>query len=1014
MSSVAKGGGRKSGRTARKFASSQSSPPTIVRYFELREEYKRRYRDRKLVVVMQVGNFFRIQGAEDCGDSLEELMELSDLLRLQTFYQDNRRTPEIPSKTNPRMIGYPTAKPDDYFRKMVYSGGYWVVVVEETEAPAVANSGSRREVTRILSPATLPSSSSATSEDDSIVSSAVLVVCEATCSTILGTRALAMVALELVSGENRYYTRETRSASTAGGRHVLAEDLERWIHTVAPRQIVSYVHVGRGANSVLSPTEPLIPRTTTKIRVRGTDVDILHFQNDPRLDRQEYQEQLFHQYLPTSTSAASEGDSILSRVDGLGLSELSWVRLAYAVLLTHLYEMDRAVLYNMRAPVPGDGEHSMRLAKNAIKELHVSQIAGNLIRCQTSIGTRMLAERLACPSTDPEEISSRLDYIDACSDCSSTVALRPFDRMEMAVQRMIMGKARFPRDAIVLIDCLRGLVAFPHSEDPKLKSCSRFRPFDCGDILAEVLDIFDEEGLLAQDPVCVFKDRLVDEQRAFSEIRDASFFFLDKLRNCVGRDHVSFEERSADGHVWSGPKGRLPSSLGSRAWSFRYPGSDRTFHWGSPHVKVRVVGGSTQIFVHSALSFAYGQQRTQLLGRILSSFKDEMRAIAVRHRSKIFAWLHALADLDVASAAHRYASKSKHVRPVVDGGSGVKRSSGRLTAEGLRHPIVEHNNRLNAAYVPNDFELSDERQGLMLYGINSSGKSCAMRSIGLAVIMAQAGLRVAANHFKIAPFRTIMTRICGGDDLLGGKSSYAMEMIECLPIAEQADSGTLVLGDEIAHSTDIASGTALVGALMDLMIERGCKFVLATHMRALFQLAEESGIVDRLQFRHFHVEEVQGGGQRGNGESSVALVFSRDLREGMGPASYGLDVAEHLGIPPNVILSARRKLKKLHDTPDSLIRVSRYNPYKIYTPICTTPGCDRPMCEEDHVVGQCNADDNGFLPGSGTLHKHHSSNLQGLCHQCHRDKTTAEQQQRMQQRNTSGAKTGIRQYFSKK
>ncbi|MFN9955062.1 MAG: MutS-related protein, partial [bacterium] len=120
----------------------------------------------------------------------------------------------------------------------------------------------------------------------------------------------------------------------------------------------------------------------------------------------------------------------------------------------------------------------------------------------------------------------------------------------------------------------------------------------------------------------------------------------------------------------------------------------------------------------------------------------------------------------------------------------------------LRHPIIE---RLitNVEYIGNDISLN--QNGILLYGINASGKSSLMKALGLAIIMVQSGMYVPATSFEFSPYHHIFTRICGNDDIYRGMSSFVVEMSELRNILQRADERSLVIGDEICCGTEAIS-----------------------------------------------------------------------------------------------------------------------------------------------------------------------------------------------------------------
>jgi DNA mismatch repair protein MutS len=103
-----------------------------------------------------------------------------------------------------------------------------------------------------------------------------------------------------------------------------------------------------------------------------------------------------------------------------------------------------------------------------------------------------------------------------------------------------------------------------------------------------------------------------------------------------------------------------------------------------------------------------------------------------------------------------------------------------IKAENLRHPIVER--LIDYEYVPHSIELgnnlTNNLKGILIYGLNSSGKSVLMKAVGLSVIMAQCAMYVPAKSFELKPYSSIYTRITGNDNLFKGLSSFTLEMVE--------------------------------------------------------------------------------------------------------------------------------------------------------------------------------------------------------------------------------------------
>jgi DNA mismatch repair protein MutS len=380
---------------------------------------------------------------------------------------------------------------------------------------------------------------------------------------------------------------------------------------------------------------------------------------------------------------------------------------------------------------------------------------------------------------------------------------------------------------------------------------------------------------------------------------------------------------------------------------------------------------------YSVSHFMISEDYPALLAELKELQSEELKKFGKQLYEKWKTVLEKLAynvgKLDAAIATLKMTEKHGLIEPTF-----VEGSRAFYQAENLRHPLME-STLTNELYVPNDFEGGTEKTtGMALYGVNSCGKSSGMRSIGTAVVMAQAGFGVAATAFHLCPFRNIMCRILGGNskDQLR-LSSFAIEVSEMKPIFNRANSQTLVLGDEIAHATEISSGTCIVATLLDHLVKHKIPFVVATHMRAIPELIEDE-TESKTNFSHFRVDIDRAG---------TKVIFNRKLQQGLGPQTYGISMAEYMGLPPAVCLIAREKLAKLENQPDSLIRNRcRYNHEKLMSPVCEYRGCTKSSEEHDHSYPREISTHNSEFSHVAN----HAANFQALCHEHHVLKTNAE------------------------
>jgi DNA mismatch repair protein MutS len=252
--------------------------------------------------------------------------------------------------------------------------------------------------------------------------------------------------------------------------------------------------------------------------------------------------------------------------------------------------------------------------------------------------------------------------------------------------------------------------------------------------------------------------------------------------------------------------------------------------------------------------------------------------------------------LDLSLSLARTALKQGWTQPTL-----VESTSSSVKIENLRHPLIEAQ-KTQSKYVTHNISLGAETEnGWLLYGMNASGKSSLMKAIGLAVLLAQIGSYVPATSMTISPFYKIATRILNQDNLWAGLSSFAVEMSELREIFQVADNNTLVLGDELCSGTESVSATAIVAAGVEWLHKAGSKFVLATHLHDLTKLQRIISL-SSLKIMHLHVEYDR---------VNDILVYHRDLKPGHGSSMYGLEVANALHLPADMIEAAFSIRKEL-------------------------------------------------------------------------------------------------------
>jgi DNA mismatch repair protein MutS len=422
---------------------------------------------------------------------------------------------------------------------------------------------------------------------------------------------------------------------------------------------------------------------------------------------------------------------------------------------------------------------------------------------------------------------------------------------------------------------------------------------------------------------------------------------------------------------------KLPA--GSRVIHIKIPDSDRMYAFDTSALTYPAASGSNNT-IHS-------QQIYELCASVVSlrvKISDMVSILYYQFIGSLHEYYHDFENMvtfvsavDMIQNRCYVARKYRYCRPEIAAAEAAEAASF-VRAAGLRHCLIERINE-DECYVTNHLELGCGVDGMLLYGTNAVGKTSLIRAIGVAVIMAQAGFYVPASGFVYRPYRAIMTRILGNDNLFKGLSTFVVEMSELRVILRMADQCTLVLGDELCSGTEIDSAISIFVAGLQHLYHAGASFIFATHLHEIAGYSEIREMAPRLRLAHMRVFY---------DKSRDTLVYDRKLQEGAGESMYGLEVCKSLHLPCDFLENANQIRVKYRGvttkTPTASIlddaTPSRYNAAKLRR-LCEL--CEKARgTEVHHLQHQESADADQFI---GHVHKNHPANLASICEDCHRE-----------------------------
>ena len=271
----------------------------------------------------------------------------------------------------------------------------------------------------------------------------------------------------------------------------------------------------------------------------------------------------------------------------------------------------------------------------------------------------------------------------------------------------------------------------------------------------------------------------------------------------------------------------------------------------------------------------------------------EVRSKIAEHTQYLLQTAKEIAYADVTSALSHAAILYGWTKPLVDNSKNFIVKSG-------RHPVVELH-LPSGEFVPNDIELSSEKDGSLPYfglitGPNMAGKSTYLRQNALIALLAQIGSFVPAKEAHLGIVDRIFCRVGASDNLARGESTFLVEMTETAYILRTATEKSFVIMDEVGRGTSTEDGLSIAWAVSEYLLNAlKCKTLFATHYHELTRLNHPA-----LRLLCMEVSE-----------ENDKITFLRKIKIGASENSYGIHVASLAGVPQSVIRRANEILNNL-------------------------------------------------------------------------------------------------------
>ena len=950
-------------------------------YFNIHNFYSKIYGS-KTIILMQVGSFHECYATDNEGLDLFILSEKLDII----VTKKNKNKPL--SRSNPRMMGFPIYVIDDFTEKLV-NFGYTVVIIDQTTDPP----NPKREVTGIYSPTTFLQKNTNYSTTKS--TNLICLVLDALKTKSLKQNqspilCIGLSAYDLTTGDGCVY----ETVSTNHDPMYALDDAIRFLESYPPCEVIfdctknftEYIEQKKNINNMT------LNDIISYLGLSEEEHQMYKIQNITTLSNIKYQ--------TTLLESIYNHQSNLSCIEDLGLNFYNLARLSLVALLDYTRNHQQMLLQRLKKPLYFSSKTKLFLGNKALDQLDViphptkPKTLFNIINfTRTVLGKRFLKNSISNPLIDTDEINYRYNIIsqilehDLHKDISDN--LIDISDLHKLNRRMELGNIH-PMELFNIYISMAQIIK-------TINSIKKYKK------LYQDLDYKKEHIDNINNFIKYIDDTFVTDyimelnflnykEESFNFIKSNKYPRLIELEENIklGENFMDYLIKELEKVIENNSEKRFMKK-DNKLITLKY--NDRDGHYlmvTQRRCKVLVESlkkqksikiGKTEIkfddleFIDmprstytkiyckemKTISNNVTELKCMLAKEIKEVFYLEIKDIVNNYIENLNYFVNKIGFLDFINSGALCSYKLGYCRPKI-----IEADKSFFNVENMRHPIVEIINQ-NVEYHPHTLSIGKDLNGILLYGINSSGKSTLMKAIGLNIILAQIGYFVTATKFEYFPYTNLFTRICGNDNIFRGMSSFMVEMVELMAILKRNNNRTLVLGDEICRGTEEKSANIIVAYMLETLSQSNTSFITATH---LHMIADLPSVVNLEKVKPMHLKvEYDDINQR--------LVYSRELKEGQGEKYYGVQVAKYL--MKNDHFNTRTKEIE-NEYEDISIKQSNYNKnnWMIECYFCHA----KKELETHHINFQKDCLNNMVID-KPHIKKNSNYNLVTLCRKCH-------------------------------
>jgi DNA mismatch repair protein MutS len=934
-------------------------------YFDVHCDYIKKYGP-KTLILMEVGSFYEAYATDTMGC---DMITISRILNINYTKKDKKKPID---RKNPYLLGFPSPALSKFLRLLI-NEEYTVVRMNQFGP----KNAMIRKVTQIYSPGTYVDDS-LTNESNNILS---IFIEELKNGTEI-EYCIGLSIIDLSTGECSLY--ETYS-NTNDSKFPL-DELTRIINSYKPSEVI----INRLGTTLTK--ENLLAYLELYKNIHYCD-------NIPKI-------KFSKTYINNFLSKIYKDHGNTSVLDYLNISLLGYATASFIFALEFAFEHNEVLIESMCKPVILQNDNNLILGNNAIFQLNVTQgdshegqenknsLYDIINQTSTFVGKRFLKKELINPIVSPVELTKRYNFIDNLITDNVYITIETHLKNICDIERL--GR-KLSLKKLNPYEFANFYASYEHIIEmigyiKTNKKISGLLPTKkiLTDLNSFIVDVKKELNIeemkkynLDDIKTNIFIKGTHPEIDKFQEQIDGNVTNINEIATVISSKFENTKHQSMkvmsnekEGYHFQITKAKLTQfetiiEKGVTVNSKLYTKDMFKFKTLGSVVKVYFSGIST--FNNTEVSDIQEKLTLLIRTKCIESY-DKMY---MKYKFLFGTIVNFIARIDFYKSGAKVAKLYNYCKPLVK-----TQENSFVSCTGLRHPIIERI-RTNVEYVPHDIELGLKvLNGMLIYGLNSSGKSSLMKSIGLSVILAQIGYYVPAKTYSYSPYKSLFARITGNDNIFKGLSSFALEMTELKAILNRTGPNTLVIGDEVCRGTEHISGNAIVASSIIKLASTKCSFIFATH---LHEIASMTRIKELKNVKAYHLTVEYD-------EKKDTLVYDRILKEGSGEPIYGYIVAKYIIQDLDFMKNVQDIKNELLNKPNVVIydKKSKYNSEVLMTAcqVCKksysnkTVGKNVGHLDTHHINFQSECK-NGFVKKKGHVMMNSKSNLVVLCKECH-------------------------------